>query len=406
MKTKDQVLSMAAENMTPYQNREYPEWEEQTLKIMTAGPTQVAKNVYRARSYVTTNPDQDMRFYDFYRDTCALFADLIDTKNAAYILGGEGILGLEAACASLTEPGDRVLVIDNGIFGKGFTDFVTLYEGNPVLYTTDYHRPVDVEELHRFLEKDHDFKYVTLVHSDTPSGVLNPVDEICPLLKSYGILTVVDSVTGMFADELHVDQARIDIVCGGSQKALSAPPGLTMVAVSQDAIDAMHQRKTAIHSFYANLLAFEHYYEEKWFPYTMPISDIYGLRAALENVKADREQLKRHSILAKAVRETLTEAGLSLYLEDGFASSVTVFEVPQGLTDRQIIDTMTEDYHIMIAGCFDVLAGKVLRIGHMGNNANAPDLADTMEALQGTLTNLGFAVKCDMRKNFMEKIGS
>lgn len=88
------------------------------IKIMTPGPTQVADNVYRARSLRTTNPDLDPAFYDFYRDTCHLFGKLIHTKNACFILGGEGILGLEAACASLTEPGDRVLVIDNGISEK------------------------------------------------------------------------------------------------------------------------------------------------------------------------------------------------------------------------------------------------------------------------------------------------
>lgn len=384
--------------------REYPEWEERKTRIMTPGPTQVASNVYRARSYATTNPDLDTEFYDFYRDTCALFASLIGTGNASYILGGEGILGLEAACASLTEPNDRVLVIDNGIFGKGFADFVRMYEGEPVVFTTDYHRPVTAAALRDYLEQDHNFKYATLVHSDTPSGVLNPVEELCPLLKSYGILTVVDSVTGMFADELHVDQAQIDIVCGGSQKALSAPPGLTMVSVSEDAFKAMHGRKVPIRSFYANLLTFEHYYEEKWFPYTMPISDIYGLRAALENVKADQKQLTRHRVLAKAVRETLVAAGLSLYLEDGFASSVTVFYVPEGLTDRQILDGMLKKYHIMIAGCFDILAGKVLRIGHMGNNANVSDLADTLEALQGTLEDLGFPVARNMRQSFLEKL--
>ncbi|MDE6851714.1 MAG: alanine--glyoxylate aminotransferase family protein [Lachnospiraceae bacterium] len=370
---------------------------------MTPGPTQVASNVYRARSYTTTNPDLDPRFYDFYKETCEICASLLETTNPVYILGGEGILGLEAACASLTEPGDRVLVIDNGIFGKGFADFVRLYQGEPVLFTTDYHNPVSVEALRDYLERDHDFKYATLVHSDTPSGILNPVEELCPLLKSYGILTVVDSVTGMFADELHVDQAQIDIVCGGSQKALSAPPGLTMVAVSGDAFAAMHSRKTPIRSFYANLLPFEHYYENQWFPYTMPISDIYGLRAALENVKAEPEQIQRHVSLAKAVRETLQEAGLTLYLESGFASSVTVFYVPEGMTDRQILEDMIQRYHIMIAGCFDILAGKVLRIGHMGNNANVPDLADTMEALQGALEKLGFAVACDMRARFLSR---
>lgn len=394
---------MDQNNFTAADKREYPEWEEQSLKIMTPGPTQVATNVYRARSYVTTNPDLDPRFYDFYKETCELCASLLDTENTVYILGGEGILGLEAACASLTEPGDRVLVIDNGIFGKGFADFVRLYEGEPVLFTTDYHNPVSVDALRHYLEQDHDFKYATLVHSDTPSGVLNPVEALCPLLKSYGILTVVDSVTGMFADELHVDQAQIDIVCGGSQKALSAPPGLTMVAISPDAFAVMHSRKRPIRSFYANLLIFEDYYEKQWFPYTMPISDIYGLRAALENVGADPEQIQRHVSLAKAVRETLQDAGLTLYLKSGFASSVTVFYVPDGLTDRQILDSMVQKYHIMIAGCFDILAGKVLRIGHMGNNANAADLADTMEALQATLEELGVVVACDMKTAFLAR---
>lgn len=394
---------MDQNNFTAADKQEYPEWEEQSLKIMTPGPTQVASNVYRARSYVTTNPDLDPRFYDFYKETCELCASLLDTENTVYILGGEGILGLEAACASLTEPGDRVLVIDNGIFGKGFADFVRLYEGEPVLFTTDYHNPVSVDALRNYLEQDHDFKYATLVHSDTPSGVLNPVEVLCPLLKSYGILTVVDSVTGMFADELHVDQAQIDIVCGGSQKALSAPPGLTMVAISPDAFAVMHSRKRPIRSFYANLLIFEDYYEKQWFPYTMPISDIYGLRAALENVGADPEQIQRHVSLAKAVRETLQDAGLTLYLKSGFASSVTVFYVPDGLTDRQILDSMVQKYHIMIAGCFDILAGKVLRIGHMGNNANVADLADTMEALQAILEELGVVVACDMKTTFLAR---
>ncbi len=378
--------------------------EETTLKIMTPGPVQVADNVRMARSFITTNPDLDKRFYDFYKETCDLLAEELHTKSNVYILDGEGILGLEAACASLTEPEDRVLVIDNGIFGKGFADFVSIYGGEPVLYTTDYHRPVDTAALKEFLEQDSNFKYATLVHSDTPSGVLNPVDEICPLLKSYGILTVVDSVTGMFADELYVDNSKIDIVCGGSQKALSAPSGLTFVAVSSDAMKAMEQRKTKIRSFYANLLLFKTYYEDKWFPYTMPASCIYGLRTAIDNVIADKNHLYRHKCIAYAVRKALKAAGLTLYLEDGYASSVTVFNVPDGLTDRQILDKMCNEYNIMIAGCFDVLAGKVIRIGHMGNNANISDISDTLDALGKVLNELGFQCMADMKKVFLKSL--
>mgnify|MGYP004476889347 FL=1 len=374
--------------------------ENTSIKIMTPGPTQVADSVYHARSLRTTNPDLDPAFYDFSRDTCRLFGRLIHTENECFILGGEGILGLEAACASLTEPEDRVLVIDNGIFGKGFADFVTMYQGDPVTWSLDYHNPLSPEKLRDYLEKDHDFKYATLVHSDTPSGLLNPVEKLCPVLKEYGILTVVDSVTGMFADELDVDAAQIDIVCGGSQKALSAPPGLTMVAVSEDAFAAMHERKSPIRSFYANLLTFENYYKDQWFPYTMPVSDIMGLRQALENVAADPEHLDRHAKIAAATRKALTEAGLTLYLESGFASSVTVFYVPEGMKAQDILNTMVEKHHIMIAGCFDVLAGKVIRIGHMGNNANEADMTETLQALAQTLQELGFDVKADPAESF------
>lgn len=373
-------------------------------KMMTPGPTMVADSVMKARSQVFGNPDVDEQFCEDYHKLCLALADLLHTKNDVYILDGEGILGLEAACASLTEPGDKVLVIDNGIFGKGFADFVTLYGGEPELYTVDYHRPVDVEQLRVFLEKNHDYKYATVVHCDTPSGVLNDIRSICPLLKSYGILTVVDSVAAMFGEELKVDEWSIDIVCGGSQKALSAPPGLTFVSVSGDALEMMKQRKTPIASFYCNLLTFEHYYEEKWFPYTMPISDIYGLSEAVRLVKQDVTRIERHQKIAKAVRKAVTKAGLSLYLEEGFASTVTVIKVPQEVTDKQIIATMKDKYGILISGCFDILAGKVFRLGHMGNNANSKDVGEMLDALTQTLQELGVLCLCRMKEVFEQEL--
>ena len=372
-------------------------------KIMTPGPTQVKENVRAARSLVCTNPDLDESFYDFYRETCELISSLLHTENETIIMDGEGILGLEAACASLTEPGDKVLVLDNGIFGKGFADFVTLYGGVPTLYTVDDKNPIDPIELRDFLKENHDYKYATLVHCDTPSGMLNPVHILCPLLKEYGILTVVDSVSAMFGEEVRVDEYQIDILCGGSQKAVSAPPGLTFVTVSADAKKAMAERKTPIASFYANIKAFEGYYENKWFPYTMPISDIYGLRAAFDNIKADTDMLERHSRIAKACRAAVTEAGLKLHLESGFSNTVTVFDVPKGVTAQDILETMKREHNIMLAGSFDTLAGQVIRIGHMGSNANLSDMTETMEALDQTLRGLGVALKASLKDVFLRE---
>lgn len=376
-------------------------------KVMTPGPTQVTEQVRRARSLICTNPDLDEAFYDYYKETCELLSRLLHTENETLILGGEGILGLEAACASLTEPGDQALVLDNGVFGKGFADFVSLYGGTPVLYTVDDKRPIDPGQLEAFLEEQKGrerFKYATLVHCDTPSGMKNPIEKLCPLLKKYGILTVVDSVSAMFGEPVSVDENRIDVLCGGSQKAVSAPPGLTFVTVSPAAKEAMANRKTPIASFYANLKVFEGYYEKKWFPYTMPISDIYGLRAALEQIQADTDMLARHRRIGEACRRALVRAGLKLHLEGGFSNTVTVFDVPAETSAKEILETMRLDHQILLAGSFDVLEGQVIRIGHMGSNANEPDMAETMEALEQTLGKLGVPLQESLSAAFLQEL--
>lgn len=357
-------------------------------KMMTPGPTMVAKNVRKARSKKTGNPDIDLDFYTEYQDTCRLYSKLLHTNNESYILSGEGILGLEAAVASLTEPGDKVLVLDNGVFGKGFADFVKIYGGEPVLYSVSYKKAIEVDALEEFLKQNSDFKYATVVHCDTPSGMLNDISRICPLLKKYGILTVVDSVSGMFGNEVRVDDWDIDILCGGSQKAISAPIGLTLVTVSDEAKKAMKERKTPIASFYANLLIFEDYMEKKWFPYSMPISDIYGLRQALHNIEEDKTILKRHQIVAKKTRQAIVRSGLELYAENGYSNTVTVFKVPKGTTASQIIDVMRNHFNILIAGSFDVLAGEVIRLGHMGHNCTEKNMKETLDALNETLKML------------------
>lgn len=373
-------------------------------KIMTPGPTQVKENVRMARSLECTNPDLDESFVDFYKETCEHISDLLGTKNEAFILDGEGILGLEAACASLTEPGDKVLVLDNGIYGKGFADFVSMYGGEPELYTVDYKNSINAEQLDAYLSKKHNYKYATVVHCDTPSGMLNDISKICPILKKYGIMTIVDSVSAMFGEEVKVDEFQIDILCGGSQKAVSAPPGLTFVVVSEEAKKVMRERKTPIASFYANLKIFEGYYEAKWFPYTMPISDIYGLRVAFDNIEKDNEMIHRHRTIGEACRKTIVECGLKLHLDSGFSNTVTVFDVPVGTSANEILDIMKNKHGIMLAGSFGELSNRVIRIGHMGTNANVQDMKETMGALNDTLKELGVLLKADMRETFIKYV--
>ena len=373
-------------------------------QIMTPGPTQVRENVRIARSLATTNPDIDLQFYEFYKETCEKISLFLKTSNQVRILSGEGILGLEAACASLTETHDRVLVIDNGIFGEGFADFVEMYGGEVVFFKGNRKCGINAIELEKFLEKDHDFKYATVVHCDTPSGVLNDINKICHLLKKKGILTVVDSVAGMGGEDIRVDEWKIDIALGASQKCVSAPAGLTLISISEDAFKLMQQRTTPIASYYCNLLVWRDYYENKWFPYTPPISDIVGLRQAIDNILEDKGIIQRHEVISKATRKAATEAGLNLYIDEGYSNTVTVIEIPKGINDKELLRHMIDEFNVFISGSFGYLQGKVIRIGHMGENARKDKMTYTLLALQNSLKALGFECEKNMVEVFLKEL--
>lgn len=360
--------------------------------IYTPGPTRVRENVRLEIAKSTTNPDIDIEFCDFYKNTCEKIASILNTANDVYILSGEGILGLEAACASLTEPGDKILVIDNGIFGRGFDDFVKIYGGEVVYFSGDYTKEIDVEELEIFLQKENDFKYATIVHCDTPTGVLNDLSKICPLLKKYNILTVVDSVAAMVGEEIRVDDWKIDIALGGSQKAISAPAGLTIVSISEDAKNSMKNRKVPIAGFYLNLTIWQDYYKNKWFPYTMPINEIIGLDRAIDNILEEKIEnvLARHQKIASATRKAFTEYGLSLYLENGYSNTVTAVEIPENIGALNLTKYMLEKYNTLVATSLGEYKDKLLRIGHMGENANLEFIIYVLNVIDKSLKELGF----------------
>lgn len=341
--------------------------------IMTPGPTQVHEDVRKAMAENITNPDLDVNFFEYYRETCDKIKKLLNTKEDVLILNGEGILGLEAACASLIEPGDRVLCIENGIFGRGFGDFVKIYGGE-------------------------------VVYCETPSGITNPVDKICPLLKEYGIVSVVDAVSAIGGEPVEVDKWQMDIVLGGSQKCISAPPGLTILSISEKAYEIMLNRHTPIASFYCNLSIWKNWYEEKWFPYTQPISDIYGLNCAVDRISGKNDYVERHKKIGEAVRTAILKSGLKLYPLDGYSSTVTTMLVPEGVLFKDIYNSMIEEHNIMIAGAFDFLKDKVIRIGHMGENCYEEKLYITLKALDETIKKLGVEVEGSLHKHFVDEI--
>ncbi|MCX7747595.1 MAG: alanine--glyoxylate aminotransferase family protein [Clostridia bacterium] len=372
--------------------------------IMTPGPTYIHEDVRKALASEIINPDLDLNFYEFYKDTCTMLQKILNTVSDVLILSGEGILGLEAACCSIIEPGDRVLCIDNGIFGNGFGDFAKMYGAEVVYFKSDYRKAIDVKALEDFLNSDSAFKMATVVHCETPSGITNPVNEICPLLKRFGILTVVDSVSAIGGEEVKTDEWKIDMILGGSQKCLSAPPGLTFLSVSQDAWQAILERKKPITGFYCNLSLWKNWYSEKWFPYTQAVSDIFALNEAVQRLLKESNPQERHRKISKAVRKSVEAAGLELYPLDGFSSTVTTINIPQGITFNEINQSMLEDHNILIAGAFAFLKDKVFRIGHMGENCFEDKVYLTLKALNQVFIKHSIKINAAMHEVFVKEM--
>lgn len=348
------------------------------MLIMTPGPTGINEEVLKETARNRTNPDLDSEFFNDYRNAVEKYNRIINSSNDSYILSGEGILGLEAACASLTEPGDNVLCITNGIFGDGFADFVKMYGGNVTFFKGDYRSCIDIEKLKAFLSDNSNFKYATIVHCETPTGITNPIKEICKLLAENNILSVVDSVSAIGGEELKCDDWKIDILLGGSQKCLSYIPGLTFITVSEKAWNIIDNRKTPVTGYYCNLSIWRNWYEKQWFPYTQPTQLIYGVSKAFD-IALGMDFVGIHKSFGEKTRKAILDSGLELYAQGGFSNTVTTVLLPENVSFKELLKSLKER-NSLVAGGFGFLENKIFRIGHMGENNSDKKLLSLMKS--------------------------
>lgn len=343
--------------------------------LMTPGPTMVDERVRQAMARPIANPDLDPEFFAFYGDLCGRLGHLMGTQNDVLVLSGEGMVGLEAAICSLVEPGTKVLVVANGLFGEGFGELVAMYGGEPIYLRGPYNQVLGAEEIQALLRRHPDIELATIVHCETPAGLLNPVAEMMEPLRERGIITIVDAVSSIGGEPFAADAWGIDVALCASQKVLSAPPGLAIVSVSPRAWEQMERRRNAISSFYLNLLKWKQMWlQDSVFPYTPSISDIYALAAAVDLLLAEGGQavIERHYRVAEATRNALRAAGLEIFPQPGAeANTVTAFRIPPGADDEAFRALLWREYGVMMAGSWGDLAGKIWRIGHMGHNARS-----------------------------------
>ncbi|WP_418282758.1 pyridoxal-phosphate-dependent aminotransferase family protein [Halorubrum sp. DTA98] len=369
--------------------------------LMTPGPTSVPDPVREAMSRELINPDVDPRFQGIYDDLTERLAavygveetvvetgnidDIDDTAGSGdgrdvVVPGGEGILGLEAAIASLVEPGTEVLCLSNGLYGDGFAEFVEQYGGEATLVAADYDDPFPLAELETALT-DGAFDVATMVHCETPTGTLNDLEPALDLFAETGALTVVDAVSSLGGVPVPTD--RIDVCLGASQKCFSAPPGLTTAAISDRAWAAMEERDP--HSLYTNFLPWRD--TSEGFPYTHLTTNVVALREALALVVEEGldDVYRRHEAAAERCRERGNDLGLEPYpAPERSSPTVTAFAVPGRA--RELQAALHTDHDVLVATGLGDLADDILRIGHMGHNARLDRVDATMDALGDVLS--------------------
>ncbi|HTU70242.1 MAG TPA: alanine--glyoxylate aminotransferase family protein [Candidatus Baltobacteraceae bacterium] len=361
--------------------------------LLLPGPVPVAQPVLEAMAWPMIN-HRGPEFAELLARLERGMKPLFGTDGDVFFLGCSGTGGLEAAVAAVFSPGDRVLSCPVGVFGKRLAEIARVHGCEVEVLETPLGAAVDPAALRARLQREdaRRFRGILLTHNETSTGVQNDMEAIAAVTRAHGALTVVDSVSGLGATRFAMDDWGYDIVVTASQKALAAPPGVAVVAVSERAWDAIAKARST--RFYFDLGKAREFASKGQTPWTPPISQFYALAVALERYHADglEANVERHAVYARAVRAAFEALGCAIFSRSD-AHSVTVVAAypPDGVDAATLLKTLRERYGVVISGGQGELTGKIVRFGTMGDVAEN-DLLGAIAALELALADCGAGV--------------
>lgn len=365
-------------------------------KFLMATPVELTDRTRGAMARQVMSGD-DPDFLALYRRTTDGLKQILRTQNDVIIMHGEAILGLEAALVGLMEEGEKCLVLVSGSFGQGFVDWVRFFGGQPVDIAVPYNEAIDPADVEAALKQHPDIRLMFMVHCETLSGTLNPAREICTLARQHGVISVVDAVTSVGSIDVRVDEWGMDVCIVGSQKCFAAPPGLSLLSVSEAAWNKMERKQKPVRYSYLSMLD----WKERWidggrFPYTPSISDVYGLSEALDQVLEEglEQVYARHGSAARVCREGIKGMGLELWpaCEEIAAASATVARLPEGVSGQELRRNMRDKLGVTVSPGFKQMQDQLIGVAHMGRAANPMNVVVALAALAKSLDDLGHPV--------------
>ena len=360
--------------------------------LMGPGPSDVYPQVLEALARPTIG-HLDPKFVDLMDEVKQLLQYAFQTNNALTMpVSAPGSAGMESVFVNLVEPGDKVIVCQNGVFGARMQQNVQRCGGQAIMVQDTWGKATDLNKVRDVLLANPDAKALAFVHAETSTGVLNDAKALCQLAKEFDCLSIVDAVTSLGGSELKVDDWHIDAIYSGTQKCLSCVPGLSPVSFSEQAISVIKQRRHPVQSWFLDMDLVMGYWGQgakRAYHHTAPVNSIYALHESLLILHQEglEDAWARHHKNHLSLKTGLEKLGLEFVVEQATRlPQLNMVRIPAGVDDAKVRNRLLSEFSLEIGAGLGELAGKVWRIGLMGCGSSQKNVDYCLSSLESILS--------------------
>jgi alanine-glyoxylate transaminase/serine-glyoxylate transaminase/serine-pyruvate transaminase len=376
--------------------------------LMGPGPSDVSERVLKALSQQTIG-HMDPSFVSLMNEIKSLLQYVFQTKNELTIpVSAPGSSGMETCFMNMVEPGDKILVCINGVFGMRMKEVATRAGAQVEAIEFEWGEAVEPEVVDQKLSENPDISMIAFVHAETSTGVRSDAKALCAIAQQHNCLSIVDAVTSLGGSDVQVDDWGIDAIYSGTQKCLSCIPGLSPVSFSTKAIEKIKAKSSKNYSWFLDLNLVMDYWGEgakRTYHHTAPVNSLYALHESLLILKEEglESAWERHELHHKALVAGLEALGIEMLVpKDIRLSQLNAVKIPEGIDDATVRSTLLNQYDLELGAGLGKFAGKAWRIGLMGNGCNRKNVDYCVSSLGAVLNELGHSCDVDTAMSAVE----
>lgn len=368
-------------------NKEEGVSDEETY-LMIPGPVDAEDDVLEAMSHQVL-PHYGRSWLKIYDEAVEGLRQIFGTRGDLFLMPGPGTAGLDAALGSLTRTGEKVLVAHNGFFGQRLAAVARAYGLEVREVQAPLEEPLDPGAIERGLAGEPDIQAVVVVHLETSTGVLNPLQEVAAVTNRAGVPLIVDAVSSLGGVPLQVDDWGLDICVSVINKCLACPPGVAPLTVSERAWAQIEHKGARAHGWYLDLGVWKQYARDwgDWHPYptSLPTNNILALVTSLRRIMGQglEAYYRHHARAAAQVRRALNEWGFRSFAPEAYTSPlITAVHGPPGIDVEDLRRYLMAEWQVMLSGGLQELRGKIMRVGHIGKAASDEYVQRLLEGIE------------------------